>query len=126
MNNLFRSTLLLAGFSLALIVVAACSPISPITPATSTPDPAVYNVVPDTTVYEPGQCSVVLDAPTPAYTSNTLSGQPSGEIQPGSYEVGVAADYGSRVFFMLNDVPPPANWIDSASASSLEGLCADS
>lgn len=38
-------------------------------------------------------------------------------------EVGVAADYDSSLWFMLNGVEDP-NWIDSASVSSLEGLCA--
>lgn len=105
-----------------LPLLAACYP--PAGPVTPTPNPAVYNVVPDTTVYDAGQCSAVLAVPAPAYTSNTLSGAPSGEVPAGTYEVGVAADYGSVVFFMLNDVPAPANWINRASVASLEGACA--
>ena len=59
----------------------------------------------------------------PAYTSNTLGGQPSGEIPAGQYEVGVAADYGSSLWFGLNGVGA-TNWINSRSVSSLEGACA--
>jgi len=108
---------------LLLPLLAACYP--PAGPVTPTPNPDVYNVMPDTTVYEPGQCVAVLAAPALAFTSNTLSGAPSGEVPAGTYEVGVAADYGSVIFFMLNGVPAPANWIDSASAASLEGVCAE-
>lgn len=107
---------------LVLPVLAACYP--PAGPVAPTSDSDITNVVPETTVYEPGQCSAVLDAPAPAYTSNTLSGPPSGEIPAGRYQVGVAADYGSRLFFLLNDAPAPANWVDGADVSSLEGLCA--
>ena len=106
--------LIVAVFLLPLL--AACYP--PAGPVTPTPNPAVYNQVPDTTVYDPGQCTVVLSSPVPAYTSNTLAGAPSGEIPAGTYEVGVVADYGSVVFYMLNGVPAPVNWINSASASS--------
>ena len=84
MNKLSPSILLLACLSLVLIVAAACyPPAGPVTPATPTVDPDIYNQVPDTTVYNPGECSAVLDAPAPAYTSNTLGGQPSGEIAAG-------------------------------------------
>jgi hypothetical protein len=115
--------------SLVLLVVlmpvlAACLPLpAPFSRATPTVDPAIYNHVPVTTVYEPGQCTATLKAPVPAYTSNTLGGKPSGEIPAGQYEVGVAADYGSSVWFMLNNAGA-ANWINSASASSLTGICA--
>lgn len=112
---------------LALLVLAACYPAAaPVNPATPTIDPAIYNQVPDTTVYEPGECTAVLDAPAPAYASNTLGGSSSGEVPPGRYEVGVAADYGSGLWFMLNEVAAPNNWINSQSAASLEGLCAPS
>jgi len=119
-------------FILTLIVllplVTACSPVTtpaaPVVVATPTPDPDIYNQVPDTTVYEPGECIAVLDAPAPAHASNTLSGAPSGEISPGRYEVGVAADYGSSLWFMLNGVAAPDNWINSGSVASLEGACA--
>ena len=125
MNKLHPSTLLLVCFSLVLVVASACyPPAGPVSPATPTVDPDIYNQVPDTTVYEPGQCIAVLDAPAPAYTSNTLGGQPSGEIPAGRYEIGVAADYGSSLWFMLNGVIGP-NWIDSASVASLEGVCAE-
>lgn len=109
---------------LLLPLLAGCYP--PAGPVTPTPNPAVYNVVPDTTVYDAGQCTAVLAAPAPAYTSNTLAGAPSGEIPAGTYQVGVVADYGSIVFYMLNDVPAPTNWINSASVASLEGACAES
>ena len=107
-----------------LPVMAACVPL-PASVDTTTPtvDPDIYNQVPDTTVYEPGACTAVLDAPAPAYTSNTLGGEPSGEIPAGQYEVGVAADYGSSVWFMLNDVGE-TNWVNSASVAALEGVCA--
>ena len=70
MNKLHPSTLLLVCFSLVLVVASACyPPAGPVSPATPTVDPDIYNQVPDTTVYEPGQCIAVLDAPAPAYTS---------------------------------------------------------
>ena len=122
MNKLSPSILLLACLSIVLIVAVACYP--PVRPVTPTVDPDIYNVTPDTTVYQPGQCIAVLDAPAPAYTSNTLGGQPSAEIPAGRYEIGVAADYGNSLWFMLNDVIGP-NWIDSASVASLEGICAE-
>jgi hypothetical protein len=103
--------------------MAACAPVTRFAPATPTVDPDIYNQVPDTTVYEPGECTAVLDAPAPAYTSNTLGGQPGGEIPAGQYEVGVAADYGSSLWFMLNDVGE-TNWINSSSVATLEGACA--
>jgi len=107
-----------------LPVLAACVPLpAPVSPPTPTVDPDIYNQVPDTTVYEPGECTATLKAPAPAYTSNTLGGKPSGEIPAGQYEVGVAADYGSSMWFMLN-YAGAANWINSASATSLTGVCA--
>jgi hypothetical protein len=90
--------------------------------ATPTVDPDIFNQVPDTTVFEPGQCTAVLEAPAPAFTSNTLGGASSGEIPPGEYEVGVAADYGSSLWYALNGVEGP-NYINSTSVSSLEGDC---
>ena len=118
------STRLLACLSLVLIVAAACyPPAGPVSPATPAVDPDIYNHVPDTTIYNPGECSARLDAAALAYISNTLGGQPSGEIAAGAYDVGMAADYGSSLWFMLRGVEGP-NWIDSASVWSLEGLCA--
>jgi hypothetical protein len=106
-------------------VLAACAPLAQlISPATPTVDPDIYNQVPVTTVYEPGECTAVLNAPVPAYTSNTLGGAPSGEIPAGQYEVGVAADYGSSVWLMLNGVDG-ANWVNKASVTSLGGACAE-
>ena len=109
---------------LLLPVMAACNPVTvPLDTATPTVDPDIYNQVPDTTTYGPGECTAVLDAPAPAYTSNTLGGASSGEIPAGQYEVGVAADYGSSLWFGLNNVGA-ANWINGASVSSLIGDCA--
>ena len=108
---------------LLLPIMAACTPVTRFAPATPTADPAIYNQTPDTTVYEPGECTAVLAAPAPAHTSNTLGGQPSGEIPAGSYEVGVAADYGSSLWYMLNDAGE-TNWINSSSVAALEGVCA--
>ncbi len=117
-----KSKWFLISLVLLLPLLAACYP--PAGPVTPTPNPDVYNVVPDTTVYGPGECIAVLTAPAPAYTSNTLSGPPSGEIPPGRYEVGVLADYDSVAFFMLNGVLGP-NWINSASVAELQGACAE-
>jgi hypothetical protein len=105
-------------------ILVACSMLTPPTnTATPTIDPDIYNQVPATTVFEPGECTAVLDAPAPAYTSNTLGGQPSGEIPAGTYEVGVVADYGSSLWYGLNDVGS-TNYVSSVSVSSLEGVCA--
>jgi hypothetical protein len=108
-----------------LPVMTACAPLAKlISPATPTVDPDIYNQVPETTVYDPGECTATLKAPAPAYTSNTLGGKPSAEIPAGQYEVGVAADYGSSVWFMLNDAGA-TNWVNSASVSSLTGVCVE-
>lgn len=101
-----------------LMVLAACGGED----ATPTIDPDIYNQVPDTTVFEPGQCTAILDEDVPAYTSNTLGGQSSGEIPAGEYEVGVAADYGSSLWYALNGVGT-TNYVNSTSVSSLEGDC---
>lgn len=90
--------------------------------ATPTNDPAIYNQVPKTTVFEPGQCTAVLTAPAPAYTSNTLGGQPGGEIPPGEYQVAVAAQYTTSLWYGLNNVGA-ANYINSTSVSELKGIC---
>jgi hypothetical protein len=109
---------------LLLPIAAACYPPTlPVSPATPTVDPDIYNQVPKTTVYEAGQCTAVLSVPAPAYTSNTLGAQSSGEIPAGQYEVGVAADYGSSLWYGLNNVGA-VNWINSTSVSSLTGACA--
>ena len=52
-----------------------------------------------------------------------IGGQSSGEIPAGQYEVGVVADYGSSLWYGLNNVGT-ANWINSTSVSSLTGTCA--
>lgn len=85
-------------------------------------DPAIYNQVPKTTTFGAGQCQVVLTATAPAYTSNTIGGVPSGEIQAGTYEVGVAAQYSTSLWYGLNNVGT-ANYINSASVSSTSGNC---
>jgi hypothetical protein len=104
-----------------LLTLASCGGRSS-AEATPTIDPDIFNQVPDTTVFEPGQCAAVLDAPAPAYTSNTLGGAASGEIPAGEYEVGVAADYGSSLWYALNGVAGP-NYINSTSVASLVGDC---
>ena len=120
---------LLALSATLLLLLGGCV-IQPIAPAageapaaTPTIDPDIYNQVPATTVFEPGQCTVVLAAPAAAFTSNTLGGQSSGEIPAGSYEVAVAADYGTSLWYMLNGVGA-TNFINSASVASTEGDCA--
>jgi hypothetical protein len=106
---------------LCLLAFAGCGGQS--TPAaTPTVDPEIYNQVPTTTVFEEGQCSVVLSAPAPAFTSNTLGGEPSGEIEAGTYEVGVAAQYSTSLWYALNDVGS-VNYINSTSVSSTTGDC---
>ena len=105
-----------------LSALAACGGTRATPGATPTVDPAIYNQVPKTTHFEAGQCTAVLSSATPAYTSNTLGGQPSGEIPAGSYEVAFAADYGSSVWYALNGVQG-ANFIPSTSAASTEGDC---
>lgn len=117
-----RISTLLIGFMFAVLLVA-CSTSTATPDATPTIDPDIYNQVPATTVFEPGQCTVVLDAPAPAYTSSTLGGQASGEVPAGRYEVGVAADYGSSVWYMLNGAGD-TNYINSTSVSATEGDCA--
>ena len=62
MKKLIPSILLLACLSIVFIVAAACyPPAGPVTPATPTVDPDIYNQVPETTIYNPGECSAVLD-----------------------------------------------------------------
>ena len=106
---------------ISLLALAACA--SPSAPAaTPTIDPAIYNQVPKTTVFELGQCQVVLSAPAPAYTSNTLGGQSSAQILVGTYEVGVAAQYSASLWYGLNGVGT-TNYINSSSVSSTSGDC---
>lgn len=92
------------------------------TPATPTVDPAIYNQVPQTRVFEPGQCTAELAAPAPAYTSNNLGGQPSGEIPPGKYEVAVGAKYNKSLWYSINNVGT-ASYLNSTSITSLVGDC---
>jgi hypothetical protein len=108
---------------IAVQPIAAPSATPPAAPPT--PEPDVYNQVPDTTVFEPGQCIAVLDAPVPAHTSNSLTGAPGGSIAPGEYEVGVAADYGSVLWLGLNNVEGP-NYVNASDVSALNGDCARS
>ena len=119
-----KNKLFVLVLTLILFATAACYPPAlGSSPATPTIDPDIYNKVPETTVYEPGQCTAVLSNPAPAYTSNTLGGQPTGSIPAGKYGVGVAADYGSSRWYGLNDVGA-TNWINSNSVASLSGDCA--
>jgi hypothetical protein len=107
--------------AIGLLALAACG--SPSAPAaTPTIDPAIYNQVPKTTTFEPGQCKVTLNAPAPAYTSNTIGGQSSGQIPAGTYEVGIAAQYSTSLWYGLNNVGS-ANYINSTSVSSTNGNC---
>jgi hypothetical protein len=119
MKHTMKHTLALSLMSILLL--AACG--SPSAPAaTPTIDPAIYNQVPKTTVFEPGQCKVVLSAPAPAYTSNTIGGQSSAQIPAGTYEVGVAAQYSTSLWYGLNGVGT-TNYINSSSVSSTSGDC---
>ena len=85
-------------------------------------DPAIYNQIPKTTTFAAGQCKVVLSAPAPAYTSNTIGGVPSGQIAPGTHEVGVAAQYSTSLWYGLNNIGT-ASYINSAAVSSTSGHC---
>lgn len=113
--------LVLISFIL-LLALAACGGQEATPDATPTVDPDIFNQVPVTTVFEPGQCTAVLDAPAPAYTSSTLGGQSTGEIAAGEYEVGVAAQYGSSLWYALNGVGE-VNYINSTSVASTTGDC---
>ena len=114
--------LLMAALVIMGLVMSACTSATSSPEATPTTDPDIYNQMPTTTVFEPGQCTIVLDSAAPAYTSSTLGGESSAEVPAGRYEVGVAADYGSSVWYMLNGVEG-ANFINSSSASATEGSC---
>jgi hypothetical protein len=118
---MMKSKWYLALLVFSLLALAACGGQSA-PAATPTVDPAIYNQVPKTTVFEPGQCKVVLSAPAPAYTSNTIGGQPGGQIAAGTYEVGVAAQYSTSLWYGLNNVGT-ANYINSTSVSSTTGDC---
>ena len=117
MRNKWYLSVVIVG----VLVLAACAPAAA-PAATPTIDPAIYNQVPKTTTFEPGQCKVTLNAPAPAYTSNTIGGVPSGQIAAGTYEVGVAAQYSTSLWYGLNNVGS-ANYINSASVSSTTGNC---
>lgn len=108
--------------SVCLFALVACGSTRGAPTAAPTADPDIFNTVPKTTVFEPGQCMIVLEKPAPAYTSNTLGGQSTGEIPPGEYEVGVAADYGTSLWYALNGVAG-ANYINSTGVASTKGTC---
>jgi hypothetical protein len=117
-----KPTLVLSLMLILLLALAACG--TPTAPAaTPTVDPAIYNQVPKTTMFEPGQCKVTLNAPVPAYTSNTIGGQSSAQIPAGTYEASMAAQYSTSVWYALNGVGT-ANYINSSSVSSTTGNCA--
>ena len=107
-----------------MLALAGCNGQWMLQPAAPTVDPDIYNQVPDTTVFEPGECMVVLDAPALAYTSSTLGGQSSGEVAAGSYEVGVTADYGSSLWYQLSGVDG-ANYVNSVSVTSTTDGCSN-
>lgn len=109
---------------LGVIVLLPPGQLRQLAGATPTTDPAIYNQVPKTTVFEPGECTAVLDAATPSHTSNTLGGEPSGEIPPGKYEVGVAARYSTSLWYGLNNVGT-SNYVNSNAVSALEGNCSE-
>jgi hypothetical protein len=106
-----------------LLAMAACGAVETEPQVTPTIDPDIYNQVPTTTVFEPGQCSVILDVAVPAYTSSTIGSQPSGEIASGTYDVLVSAGYSSSLWYSLNGVGE-ASFINSSDASRTEGDCA--
>jgi len=108
--------------ALCVITLAACNRQGALPTPTATVNPAIYNQVPKTTFFEPGQCTAVLEKPVPAFTSSTLGGQPTGEIPAGNYQVVLAADYGSSVWYQLGGVGA-ANYISSTSAASTQGDC---
>ena len=112
-----NNKVLLSVVLLGLVALTACSNQGNAPSATPTVDPDIFNQVPKTTVFEPGECTVTLDEPTPAWTSNTLGGEPGGEIPAGNYEVGVAADYGTSLWYQLNDVGE-INYISSTSVAA--------
>jgi heat shock protein HslJ len=85
-------------------------------------DPAIYNQMPKTTMFEPGQCKVTLSAPAPAYASNAIGGVPGGQIPAGTYEASMAAQYSTSLWYALNGVGA-ANYINSAAVSSTSGNC---
>jgi hypothetical protein len=125
MNSTNKHALIrLAGLSLvAILVLAACSDTSTRAP-TPAIDPTVSKQVPKTRVLEPGQCQVVLNAPAPAYASSAIGvGQSSGGIPPGTYEAGVVVQYGTSLWYGLNDMGM-ASFISSTSVSSTTGDCA--
>jgi hypothetical protein len=125
MKNKWYFGVLIVG----LLVLAACAPAAAPAPApttapaaTSTIDPAIYNQVPKTTMFEPGQCTVTLSAPAPAYTSNTIGGQSSGQIPAGTYEVSMMAQYSTSTWYALNGAGT-ADYINSSSVASTSGNC---
>jgi heat shock protein HslJ len=120
MNSTNHSRWLISLSAIMLLVLAACAPA-----ATPTIDPAIYNQVPKTTMFEPGQCKVTLSAPAPAYTSNTLGGQSSGQIPAGTYEASMMAQYSTSTFYALNGVGT-ANYINSSNVASTSGNCGSS
>ena len=117
MKSKWYLSVLLVG----LLALAACAPATA-PAATPTVDPAIYNQVPKTTMFEPGQCKVTLSAPAPAYTSNTLGGQSSGQVPAGTYEASMLAQYSTVSFYALNGVGA-ANYINSAAVTSTSGNC---
>ena len=120
-TKLWRLLLLL----MVLPVLAACNEVNTRAP-TPTISPAASDQAPQTTLFERGQCKIVLKAPAPAYVASAISGgQASGEIPPGTYEAGVALQYGGSLWYGLNDLGM-ASYIDSASVAATTGNCAPS
>ena len=108
-----------------LPMLAACNDVGTRVP-TPASTPAASDQAPQTTLFERGQCKIVLKAPAPAYAASAIGGgQSSGEIPPGTYEAGVALQYGGSLWYGLNDLGM-ASYINSTSVSATTGNCTTS
>ena len=71
--------LLMAALVIMGLVMSACTSATSSPEATPTTDPDIYNQMPTTTVFEPGQCTIVLDS--------------AAQIQPDLAQFGVTTPY---------------------------------